>query len=74
MTTEAHATYIPPAARVFEQLACEACKQLYSEYGDAAFSNPEVVRGLADYLAYIAELTAKYLNKGHHELLDNDRG
>lgn len=70
MNAETSVIYVSPASRVFEQLARDACQQLYVAGGDAAYNNPEVTRGLANYLAYMAQLTAKYLNKGHHELLD----
>lgn len=71
MNAETSVNYVSPASKVFEQLARDACQRLYVEGGDATFNSPEVIRGLANYLAYIAELTAKYLNKGHRELLDN---
>lgn len=74
MNTEPQVTYVPPAARVFHQLARDACQRLFDAYGTAAFRDPETVRGLGDYLSYIAELTAKYLNKGYYELLDNSEG
>lgn len=74
MNTEPQVTYVPPAARVFHQLARDACQRLFDAYGAAAFNDPETVRGLGDYLSYIAQLTAKYLNKGHDELLDNSQG
>lgn len=70
MTTEQNVTYIPPAAEVFDKLAREACRIL-AEQGESGVDDPEVIRGLAEYLTFIAELTAKYLNKGHYELLDN---
>lgn len=73
MTTDHKTTYIPPAAKVFDKLAREACRVL-AEQGESAFDDPEVIRGLADYLRLVAELTAKYLNKGHYELLDKHTG
>ena len=73
MITEQNITYIPPAAAVFDKLAREACRVL-AEQNEYAFNDPEVMQGLADYLQLVAELTAKYLNKGHYELLDKHEG
>ena len=70
MTTERNVTYVSPATEVFVKLAQEACSILAGQ-GESAFDDPEVVHGLAEYFSYIAELTAKYLNKGHYELLDS---
>ena len=72
MTTEQNVTYVPPATEIFMKLAREACGVL-AEQGETGVDDPEVVRGLAEYLSYVAELTAKYLNKGHHELLDTEK-
>ena len=69
MTTERNVTYISPATEVFVKLVQEACSILAGQ-GESSFADPEVVQGFGEYLGYIAELTAKYLNKGHYELLD----
>lgn len=63
-------TYVPPDSKLIQQFAREACLQL-TQKGNPAFSNPEVISGLANYLNFTAQLIAKYLNGGHHELLDN---
>jgi len=55
-------TYIPPASTVVNQLARDTCKQL-AERGSSGFDEPEVIQGLADFLNFAAELTAKLLNR-----------
>jgi hypothetical protein len=62
-------TYVPPAEDVFHELAREVCRQLTAQ-GKTGYDDPEVIRGLADFLMLIAELTAKYLNRGNDDLLD----
>jgi hypothetical protein len=69
MNLEGRVIYIPPASAIFDKLAREAC-HILAQQGNSGFDDPEVMYGFAAYLKLVAELTAKYLNKGHYELLD----
>jgi len=62
--------YIPPSSKAVEKFAHDVCAKLV-EQGHSAFAKPEIASGFADYLNLIARLTAKYLNAGHNELLEN---
>ncbi len=62
--------YVAPAADIFYALAREACRQI-EEHQPEEVDVPEVARGLAEFLQFVAEVTAKYVNKGHYELFEN---
>ena len=68
--SERSVTYVAPDGKVVRQFARDVCEQLAQQRGDARYTDPEVVNGLADCLDYLAQLLVKYVNRGHYELLD----
>lgn len=64
--TQKSTVYHPPAPKVIEDYAKEVCNTL-AEKGGESYTKPEVSIGLARFLNLLAYLTAKHLNKGHHQ-------
>ena len=69
MTSKQHIVYCPPDTQQVKQFAREICCSL-AQSGNTAYSNPEVVSGLADCLNFLGQLLAKLINQGHYDLLD----
>lgn len=65
-------TYYPPDAKTIKQFARQVCQELGLQ-GNTAYTHPDVINGLADYLNFSAEVIAKLLNEGHDELLDTKK-
>lgn len=63
-------TYIAPTSDDIRQYSRDVCAYLAQTDGDENYLNPDVVNGLGECLELVAELTAKYVNRGHYELLD----
>jgi hypothetical protein len=72
MTLRENAHYYIPPRKAFDELALKVCTQALQR-GYIASSNPDVVAGLADFLYFLAGVTAKHLNAGQDDLLDNNR-
>jgi hypothetical protein len=64
---ERQVEYVPPDPQVIRAYAYGVCAELKDR--NPAYADPEIVSGLAAFLDFIAQTTAKYLNQGHKEYL-----
>ena len=63
--------YVGPDKEVIRRYSEDVCKHLAELSGNNSYLEPDVVGGLAEYLDFLAGLTAKNVNRGCYELLDN---
>jgi hypothetical protein len=59
--------FVPPDPMVIKEYAYTVCAELAQK--NPVYSNLEVVSGLASFLNFIAQTSAKYLNSDHQEYL-----
>ncbi len=59
-------TYAPPESDVLEHFAHDVCHELGGDY-----ANPEVERGLANFMKTIARICANNLNRKQDNEFDN---
>ena len=62
-------TYVPPSKTDIENFAQRLCDRLAKEQ-DESFGDPEIVRGLVEFLLIVGTIQAKYLNR--LQAVDND--
>jgi hypothetical protein len=60
-----HVEYLPPDPKLVDQYAQEVCGQLVQS-GNTACNDPEVVRGFAAFLNFVADVLARQLTKRAH--------
>lgn len=70
MSDKPRKLYVPPARKAVERLVRDACNEL-ARRGETAYAKPEVVTGLSEFLYFVGQLSAKYLNAGLDDPLDN---
>lgn len=54
--------YVVPSAKVIDQFARQVCSHLEKE-GKGVFHDPEIVDGFAAFLNFVAQATARQLNR-----------
>lgn len=62
--------YLPPAQTDIDTFAVRVCEVL-AEKHDPAIAEPDVVRGLAEFMRIAARIQAKHLNQ-QVGIIDND--
>ncbi len=68
--TEARANVCPPKAEAIRAFARIVCETLADRRNDRTFTQPNVIRGLAEFLEIAARVQAKQLNS--EQLIDSE--